>query len=601
MKMFRMVLKNHLWRIEDIVDDPMRYFTALELMFAFDPCLGTLGGVHLMLFGGSLVLLGTEKHRALVQQASNGEIIGCFMMTELGHGSNVRGIETTATYDPTTEEFVINTPNKLAQKFWIGGLAEHAHYGVVFAQLYVDGKHQGVHIFLVQLRDLVTHDVVPGLCIADVGRKMGLNGVDNGAARFDNLRVKRSALLDKYATVSTKGVYSSPYQDPDKRFAAMISGLVVGRICVGHGAVDGMKYALATAIRYGRTRSQFVDPSTGKEHKIINYGSHKTRLYGPLAFVVALQAKTIELREMFVDFSGGAVGKKTKVGAKDLHVAASASKALMTWQFMKVAQDCRECCGGMGVLHQNMIGKLLSDLNVATTYEGDNTVLMLQVAAVLISDFSRSVATGRWQKRLSFLSCVDPKALFKKDLVKSANICFNRLLVQSGGGTDLTCLQAPDLTARCIIVLQAEAIYRLRAVMVAMREGRAGGLKPYDIAVRNAATFAALGKAYSVWDVVRTFYILKKRMVESGQLSTADVAHVELLWELVGMYTALQNKSSFAGPVVEAAEKMYEKLVVNDVTDAFVDQLFVSVGLVSKFVTAPIAGKWQDIIGDRLG
>lgn len=50
---------------------------------------------------------------------------GCFGMTELGHGSNVMGIETTATYDPTTQEFVINTPSDSASKYWIGGAGQH--------------------------------------------------------------------------------------------------------------------------------------------------------------------------------------------------------------------------------------------------------------------------------------------------------------------------------------------------------------------------------------------------------------------------------------------------------------------------------------------
>lgn len=70
-------------------------------------------------------------------------------MTELGHGSNVRGIQTTATYDKKTHEFVLNTPEYKAMKFWIGGAGKSSNTSSVFAQLYIDGKCYGPHAFLV--------------------------------------------------------------------------------------------------------------------------------------------------------------------------------------------------------------------------------------------------------------------------------------------------------------------------------------------------------------------------------------------------------------------------------------------------------------------
>jgi acyl-CoA oxidase len=53
-------------------------------------------------------------------------VIGCFAMTELGHGSNVPGVETTAHFDKASDEFVIHTPRLTATKWWIGGAAESA-------------------------------------------------------------------------------------------------------------------------------------------------------------------------------------------------------------------------------------------------------------------------------------------------------------------------------------------------------------------------------------------------------------------------------------------------------------------------------------------
>lgn len=47
-----------------------------------------------------------------------------YFQTEMGHGTFIRGMETTATYDPITEEFVINSPTLTSYKWWAGGSKE---------------------------------------------------------------------------------------------------------------------------------------------------------------------------------------------------------------------------------------------------------------------------------------------------------------------------------------------------------------------------------------------------------------------------------------------------------------------------------------------
>jgi len=71
--------------------------------------------------------LGTEKHQKLFERALSFDDIGCFALTELGHGSNAKGIQTTATYDSATNEFIIHTPSDMALKWWIGASAELAN------------------------------------------------------------------------------------------------------------------------------------------------------------------------------------------------------------------------------------------------------------------------------------------------------------------------------------------------------------------------------------------------------------------------------------------------------------------------------------------
>lgn len=50
-----------------------------------------------------------------------------FFQTELGHGTFLRGLETTATYDPSTEEFVLNSPTLTSYKWWPGGRKKHLY------------------------------------------------------------------------------------------------------------------------------------------------------------------------------------------------------------------------------------------------------------------------------------------------------------------------------------------------------------------------------------------------------------------------------------------------------------------------------------------
>ena len=141
---------------------------------------------------------GTDYHKKLVERAASLEFIGCFCMTELSHGSNVMQLQTTATFDPNSKQFVINTPTERDIKIWIGNLAKDATYGVVFANLITQGKNHGVHPFVVQLRDEVFHRPLTGLLIGDMGPKTGYQTLDNGFIRFNNYRVPREALLSKF-------------------------------------------------------------------------------------------------------------------------------------------------------------------------------------------------------------------------------------------------------------------------------------------------------------------------------------------------------------------------------------------------------------------
>lgn len=103
----------------------------------------------------SPTLLG--KYANLI--ASRG-ILGCYLQTELGHGSNVSKLETTATFIPATQEFEIHSPTLTSTKWWIGALGKTSTHGVVQAKLLLPGGQDvGPHLFFVQLRDMGKHRI----------------------------------------------------------------------------------------------------------------------------------------------------------------------------------------------------------------------------------------------------------------------------------------------------------------------------------------------------------------------------------------------------------------------------------------------------------
>jgi len=106
-------------------------------------------------------------------KAQNYEIIGCYAQTELGHGSNVRGLETTATWNQQDQTFTLHSPHLTASKWWIGSLGKTANYAAVMAQLIIEGKSYGPHPFVCQIRDLKTHQPLDNIHIGDIGPKFG--------------------------------------------------------------------------------------------------------------------------------------------------------------------------------------------------------------------------------------------------------------------------------------------------------------------------------------------------------------------------------------------------------------------------------------------
>ena len=345
-------------------------------------------GVQFGLFGGAVLHLGTKRHHErYLRDIARLRLPGCFAMTETGHGSNVQALGTTATYDPDTQEFVVHTPDEASRKDYIGNAARDGRMAAVFAQLIVGGEERGVHALLVSLRD-DTGMPLDGIRIEDCGMKLGLDGVDNGRIWFDQVRVPRENLLDRYATVSEHGVYHSDIENATKRFFTMLGTLIQGRVSVCGASIGATKVALTIAVRHALARRQFGPPD-GDEVPLMEYRTHQRRLLPALATTYALHFAQDELRRRLHRVF--TAEEELDRERRELETMAAGLKAIATWHATRTIQECREACGGAGYLTGNRFAALKADTDVFTTFEGDNTVLLQLAAKNLLTDFRDQV------------------------------------------------------------------------------------------------------------------------------------------------------------------------------------------------------------------
>ncbi|WP_210439671.1 acyl-CoA dehydrogenase family protein [Nocardioides xinjiangensis] len=496
-------------------------------------------GVQFGLFGGAILQLGTRSHHdAYLADLVSGRTMGCFAMTESGHGSNVQALGTVATYDAETQEFVITTPDEASRKDYIGNAAAHAELAVVFAQLEVGGERHGVHAFVVPVRD--GGRVVDGVRIEDCGPKMGLNGVDNGRIWFDAVRVPRTALLNQFAEVTPEGRYLSPIDNPHKRFFTMLGTLVQGRVCVGGAGINAAKVALTIATRYAERRRQFEATSPDEEQVLLDYGMHQRRLLPLLARTYALHfAQDVVSGQLHEVFSGPG---PTEPGSDEharrvLESRAAGTKALGTWHATRTIQECREACGGAGYLSENRFAALKADTDVFTTFEGDNHVLLQLVAKGLLTDYAGEfedmdqLGMARFVAGLAVETVVERTAVHK--LVQSV-----RDLLPSGDTWDQeTGLLDPNYQ---LAMLRFREEHMIGSVARRLKRGIDQGMNPGAVFSRVQDHVIAAARAHTERLVLEAF-VAKAAELPDGDLKVT----LNLLCDLHALTTIEADRAWF--------------------------------------------------------
>lgn len=328
-----------------------------------------------------------EQQQKWLPLAYKMQIIGCYAQTELGHGSNVQGLETTATFDPQTDEFIVDSPTLTSSKWWPGGLGKVSTHAIAYARLIVKGQDHGVHGFIVQLRSLDDHMPLPGITVGDIGMKFGsgaYNSMDNGLLRFDHVRIPRDQMLMRVLQVTREGKVVQSNVPRQLIYGTM----VYVRQTIVADASCALSRAVCIATRYSAVRRQFGSQNGGPETQVIDYKTQQSRLFPLLASAYAFRFVGEWLKWLYTDVTQRLQANDFST-LPEAHACTAGLKSLTTSATADAIEECRKLCGGHGYLSSSGLPELFAVYIPACTYEGDNTVLLLQVARFLMKTVSQ--------------------------------------------------------------------------------------------------------------------------------------------------------------------------------------------------------------------
>ncbi|KAM4692043.1 peroxisomal acyl-coenzyme A oxidase 1 isoform 2-T2 [Rhinophrynus dorsalis] len=348
------------------------------------------------------------------------QVIGTYAQTELGHGTHLRGLETTATYDPSTQEFILNSPTVSSIKWWPGGLGKTSNHAVVLAQLYTQGECKGLHAFIVPIRQLGTHEPLPGVVVGDIGPKFGFDETDNGFLKFDKVRIPRENMLMKYAQVEPDGTYVKPLSDK-LTYGTMV---FIRSMIVGDSA-QSLSRACTIAIRYSAVRHQSEIRSGEPEPQILDFQTQQYKLFPLLATAYAFQFVGAYMNQTYHRITGD-IQQGNLNELPELHALSAGLKAFTTWAASTGIEECRMACGGHGYSRCSGIPDIYVTFTPACTYEGENTVMMLQTARFLVKSYTAAISGERLDGMVSYLNDVSqqrvqPQPLAGRSLVTDIN------------------------------------------------------------------------------------------------------------------------------------------------------------------------------------
>ncbi|KAL0901881.1 hypothetical protein ABMA27_007036 [Loxostege sticticalis] len=341
--------------------------------------------LHMGMFVPTIIGQGSPEQQAeWLPKALSMQIMGTYAQTELGHGTFLRGLETTATYDPATEEFVLHTPTLTAHKWWPGGLGQTANHCIVVAQLYTKGECYGVHPFIVQIRDSETHMPLPGIKVGEIGPKLGFQTANNGFLAFDHFRIPRENMLMKNAQVQKDGTYIK-----GKSEKLTYGTMMLIRVMIVTDMAYEVSRAATIAVRYSAVRHQSQPKPDQPEPQILDYVTQQHKL-----FIAIATSHAFRLAGNWLWNTYSQVTRDLDKGKLDhlpeLHALSCCLKAVSSFDAGLIVERCRMACGGHGYMMSSNFPVIYGVVAAGITVEGEYTVLLLQTARYLIKAWEQA-------------------------------------------------------------------------------------------------------------------------------------------------------------------------------------------------------------------
>ncbi|WP_405494060.1 acyl-CoA dehydrogenase [Nocardia sp. NBC_00511] len=369
----------------DTVADLRELVTLHEQATVVDPHLGALLTVQVNLVLGTLLEQHTRSEEVTDALAAllDGGAVGAYVLTEVGHGSDLNNLETTAVYDPADGGvFILHTPTDTAIKFMpttaAPPVAGVARFGIVFAQLVIGGVRKGVYPFLVWLCD-ADGQVRPGVTIRRLPEKPGL-GMDNALTRFDQVRLTRGSLLSHTGThIDEDGELVGPIPSDNQVWRA-ISRVRVGRLCISAMAAAVSRAAVTIAVRHSAQRE--IASMDGGRVSLLDVPAH----YGPVVDAVVDTYLSTIAAEIAIEGFVDAIDVHDDEQGPKLTDLVSLTKYFATSTALRVCGEVRDRLGAQGTFAHNKIVEYRALRDAAATAEGDSYVIALLAAYRRLSE-----------------------------------------------------------------------------------------------------------------------------------------------------------------------------------------------------------------------